>query len=335
MASTVDKVKHALHLDKDKSTSHTTGTAEGVHGPHSTRVANAADPRIDSDLDGSRNAGAHTHNATGTGYTGTTTGQTTTAGPHSSNLANKLDPRVDSNLSNQHSTTGTTNHHYGRDAAVGAGAVGLGEHEHRKHEGLTGHGNASTGLTGTGAHDHHYGRDAAVGAGAVGLGEHEHRKHEGVTGHGTTGQTTTAGPHSSNLANKLDPRVDSDRSNQYGTTGAGIGSTGAYNNNNSNTNTFGNAGTTGGISNSTNAGPHDSNLMNKLDPRVDSDLSGRGNNHGAAHGGLMSGTHATPGSGTAQNTAGPHNSDTMNKIDPRVDAGLDGSRTIGGNRTNY
>ena len=134
--------------------------------------------------------------------------------------------------------------------------------------------------------------------------------------------------------NKLDPRVDSGRSNQYGTTRAGVASTGAYNNGTSNTNTFGNTGTTGGISNSTNAGPHDSNLMNKLDPRVDSDLSGRGNNHGTK-GGLISGSHATPGSGTAQNTAGPHNSDMMNKLDPRVDADLDGSRTVGGNRTHY
>ena len=31
----------------------------------------------------------------------------------------------------------------------------------------------------------------------------------GSTGHGTTG-SSTAGPHSSNLANKADPRVDSD-----------------------------------------------------------------------------------------------------------------------------
>jgi len=77
-------------------------------------------------------------------------------------------------------------------------------------------------------------------------------------------------------------------------------------------------------------------MANKADPRVDSDLDGRGNNHGAIHGGLMgSGTHATPGSGTAQNTAGPHNSDMMNKLDPRVDADLDGSKTIGGNKTNY
>jgi hypothetical protein len=46
-----------------------------------------------------------------------------------------------------------------------------------------------------------------------------------------------------------------------------------------------------------------------------------------------SGSHATPGSGTAQNTVGPHNSDTMNKLDPRVDADMDGSKTLGGNRT--
>ena len=40
---------------------HTTGThagtAEGVAGPHNSRVANAADPRIDSDLDNSRHTG--------------------------------------------------------------------------------------------------------------------------------------------------------------------------------------------------------------------------------------------------------------------------------------
>jgi hypothetical protein len=56
----------------------------------------------------------------------------------------------------------------------------------------------------------------------------------------------------------------------------------------------------------------------KVDPRVDSDLSSTGNRHGASTGGIMgaSGSHATPGSGTAQNTAGPHNSDLLNKVDP-------------------
>ncbi len=57
-----------------------------------------------------------------------------------------------------------------------------------------------------------------------------------------------------------------------------------------------------------------SNMANKLDPTVDSDLSGRGNHHGPGTGGFVSGSHATPGSGTAQNTAGPHNSDLANRL---------------------
>lgn len=237
----MDKVKNALHLNKDHTstgsttTGHTThsGTAEGVAGPHNSRVANAADPRVDSDLDGRRTTGTTTTH--GTGLTGGTTG--------------------------------------------GAGYTG-----------------ASTG-------------------------------------------STNAGPHNSNLANKLDPRVDSDMdgsrnmgaASNTGVTGQGAGYGGTHTGNNLGTST----GTTGGLSSSTNAGPHDSNLANKMDPRVDSDLDGRGNRHGAVTGGIMgaSGSHATPGSGTAQNTAGPHNSDMMNKIDPRVDADMDGSKTMGGNKT--
>ncbi len=142
MSSTVDKVKNALHLNKDHSdhtsTTHThnttTGTGngvpEGTAGPHTSRVANAADPRVDSDLDSSRRTGAGVgggvtgtqHSTTGgltgnhgttgglTGNHGTTGGltgnnhgtagglgnttgygsSTTTHGPHSTDTANKL-----------------------------------------------------------------------------------------------------------------------------------------------------------------------------------------------------------------------------------------------------
>jgi len=195
MSGTIDKVKHALHLDKDKSTSHTTtgnathsGTAEGVHGPHGSRVANAADPRIDSDLDGSRNGGAHSSAYGSTGVGNHTTGTHTTTGHQNGGIAAKLNPA-------DHST-------------------------------------------GIGARD------------------------------GTQVGNSTGNHHT---------------------------------------------GTTGGISRSTNAGPHDSNVANKLDPRVDSDLDSTGNRHGAQTGGVFgtSGSQATPGSGTAQNTAGPHNSDTL------------------------
>lgn len=49
-------------------------------------------------------------------------------------------------------------------------------------------------------------------------GLHDHQRALGSGGAGAT----TAGPHSSNMANKLDPRVESDRSG-LGTTGAGTG----------------------------------------------------------------------------------------------------------------
>lgn len=56
MASTMDKVKNVLHMNKDHSTTgtsttghsttHSHGTSEGVAGPHDSKVANTADPRI-------------------------------------------------------------------------------------------------------------------------------------------------------------------------------------------------------------------------------------------------------------------------------------------------
>jgi hypothetical protein len=59
------------------SNSETTHTSapEGTYGPHTTRLANAADPRVDSDRDG-RAAGAPTHAPTAN------TGITRTAGPN-------------------------------------------------------------------------------------------------------------------------------------------------------------------------------------------------------------------------------------------------------------
>jgi hypothetical protein len=105
MSGIVNKVKAALHSDHSSSTTHgsatTSGTAEGVAGPHSSRAANAADPRVDSDMDGSRHAGhttgttggltgTGTHGTTSTGYgSSTSTGygsSNTAAGPHSVSL---------------------------------------------------------------------------------------------------------------------------------------------------------------------------------------------------------------------------------------------------------
>ncbi|PMD25499.1 hypothetical protein NA56DRAFT_642489 [Hyaloscypha hepaticicola] len=247
--STMDKVKNVLHLNKE-------------HDPASNTHHHQAATQNSSIATGSTNAG-----------------------PHSSNLANKVDPRVDSDLNGSRNMGATT-------------------------------GTSSEGYSGTG-----YGTNN----GATGIGAHSN-----------TGNTTAAGPHSSNIANKLDPTVDSDLDGSRNLGARSNERTAGYSGTTTGNNVTSHTGTHGGISNSTNNGPHESNLANKLDPTVDSDLSSTGNRHGAStHGGLFgsSGTHATPGSGTAQNTAGPHNSDTMNKLDPRVDSNLDGSKTYGGNAT--
>lgn len=191
-----------------------TGSAEGAHGPHSSRIANAADPRVDSDRDGSKTVGNNTHSThtTGTGF-GTTGGTTEGLhGPHSSRVANAADPRVDSD----------------RD---GSNTLGTGFGSHNTHTTGTGFGATGGGLGGANTHTHHAG--------------------SGVTGMtGTHGDPTgTHGPHSSRVANAADPRVDSDRD------GRGALHTGP-----------------GPASNT--AGPHNSDMANKLDPRVDSDLDG-------------------------------------------------------------
>lgn len=128
--------------------------------------------------------------------------------------------------------------------------------------------------------------------------------------------------------------------------------------------TAGNYGTTGSSYGttesgySTNAGSHDSNIANKMDPRVDSDLDHRANPTSSAPGNTDTGmTHSTGGVGTgmgsttgtgmgnttgsgitsgvpgsatipggnpgnpaptgpAPSTAGPHSSDMANKVDP-------------------
>jgi hypothetical protein len=211
------------------STGYGTGSAEGAHGPHSSRVANAMDPRVDSDRDGSRTAGGmgggmggmgtgRTAGHNEFGSTGYGTGSAEGAhGPHSSRVANAMDPRVDSD----------------RDGSRTAGGMG----------------GMNTGRT-------------------AGHGEF------GSTGYGTGSAEGAHGPHSSRVANAMDPRVDSDRDgSRTAGTGAGYGSSTHH------TTGLG-SGMTGHTSHSgpgpapNTAGPHSSDMANKMDPRVDSDLDG-------------------------------------------------------------
>ena len=142
---------------------------EGAYGPHKSRIANALDPRVDSDLDhsGARTHGhaapvpvghhsAPHHAPVGAALPGPAPN---TAGPHRSDLMNKLDPSVDSKTGEVRGS-----------AAPAAGTVPV-------------HG-----------------------------GAHHAHSHAAPTMHGAGGPgpaPTTAGPHRSDLLNKLDPTVDS------------------------------------------------------------------------------------------------------------------------------
>ncbi|POS68574.1 hypothetical protein DHEL01_v213032 [Diaporthe helianthi] len=75
-----------------------TGTHAGVgttgYNEHNSKIANVADPRIDSDRDhrGAPGVAGTSHIGSGPGPAANT------AGPHKSDMLNKVDPRVDSDL---------------------------------------------------------------------------------------------------------------------------------------------------------------------------------------------------------------------------------------------
>lgn len=132
-----------VHPQPEKQKSHDvkhpeTGPATHTLGPHSSNTANIVDPRVQP----------NPQEMKGYGTRDTDTGPASkTIGPHKSNLANILDPRVQPDPAKQkgHTTTGphqsdptkaqqnqsSSEHHYGRDAAVvgGAGLAGAGAAE--------------------------------------------------------------------------------------------------------------------------------------------------------------------------------------------------------------
>ena len=150
------------------------------------------------------------------------------------------------------------------------------------------------------------------------------------------GASTTTGPHSSDLANKADPRVDSDLDGSHGV--ERNVEYGSYN-----------------------AGPHSSTVANKVDPRVDtntgasrtvdskgtqSNASGLGSGilHGEksrrhdhdAHGHIYKGDPCGERETSAPGlhfTSGPHATDTANRLDPNVSSEV--SNALGSNTDNH
>ena len=252
----------------------------------------------------------------------------TTAGPHSSNVANKADPRVDSDLDGSRTTgntglgsgtgptaSSTNQGSLGRDAALASGAgTGTGMASGTgTGSGMTSGTWTGTGMTsGTGGYvpdswSHDHGRQG-----------HTYERDPCETGEAApTGALHTSGPHVTDTANRLDPHVGADGTTTGSTghhhghhggeaalAGAGAGAgAGAYESSRDtpSSTTGGTTGSdlgssttdiTGTSSTGKTAGPHKSNLLNKLDPRVDSDLS------------KQQGSTGTTGTGLGSSTAG-------------------------------
>ncbi|KAH8703066.1 hypothetical protein BGW36DRAFT_82343 [Talaromyces proteolyticus] len=283
MSNFIHKVKDAITHDHHDEPSRSSNA-----GPHDSKLANKLDPRVDSDRD---NRAARTDTSTGgtsgvssspydnttttttTGYAGgsgttkpgrtsnqadsridsnrtqygTAPGvgsgsgygnnpQSTNAGPHSSNLANKADPRIDS-----------TQSQYAPASGVSSGVAF-----------------ADPRSTNAGPHGSTLGNvaDPRVDSNRGQYGTTNDFASGGSDYKMNNTQSTNVGPHGSNIANKLDPRVDSDLDNRarHQNLGSGLAPAGS-------------SYTTPGSGNAQyTAGPHNSNLTNKLDPRVDSDL---------------------------------------------------------------
>ncbi|CAI7578160.1 unnamed protein product [Penicillium discolor] len=301
-----DKDNRAAHTDAAGAglgTSHDATTATGTHGTHgTTHGATQGTSGVTATGAGTGTGLGSTHGTTTTGTHGSALGSGTThgtsdvtgtgaglgsthgttgstnVGPHSSNIANKLDPRVDSDRDNRARHEGLTG------ASTGAG---LGSTHGTSH--------GTSGVTGTGA-----GLGSTHGT-TTATGPHSSTLGTGTT-HSTTG-STNAGPHSSNIANKADPRVDSDRDNRArheGLTGAGLGST---------------HGTTHGTSGVTGTGTG-------LGSTHGTTATGT---HGSAFGSGTGAPHSTPIAipGNSSTNAGPHSSNIANKLDPRVDSDRD------------
>ncbi|MDI1487047.1 MAG: hypothetical protein OHK93_006310 [Ramalina farinacea] len=283
-----EKHKHEHgHHSKDKDVTPVAAKHEHDHHKDSTASQGEKKQGFLSGLLHREKKPSHDETATHT----TTTKDTPTHGG-SSGLTSSTQP----------TTTGQT----------GAGLAGTGsgyEGNNRDRGIVDGGAVAGTGLAGAGvgaaAAHHHHNKEAekdrlgGTTGPTGGIPSDTRGSDYNQTGSGLTGTSSSAPYESSNRQ----PGSGLTGASTTGT-GAGLGATGSGLGSN----------TTGqhGYGGSTTAGPHDSNLANKADPRVDSDLDGSSR-------GLGSSTTTGTGSGlTGGSSSHPHGS------------GLTGSNTTGG-----
>ncbi|KAK2043403.1 hypothetical protein LZ31DRAFT_566540 [Colletotrichum somersetense] len=325
------KIKNALHSDDHTQDSHGSKQPPGAFPSDSATAANTKHNTPGTSSTTGAHSGSHTTGGYSGGTTGTHTGphtgshtasNTTTGyddpdgvhGPHGNRTLNKADPRVDSDRDHR--------------GAPGSGLTGSNAaHGHTSGSGLTGN-NTTHGSHGT-----------TTGSGVTG----GNGPYSSNTATGYDDPDGLHGPHGGRAANKLDPRVDSDRdhrgapssgltgNNTYGT-GSGPGHAGGLSSNP-------HGGATGGLTGNHTTGyddpdgvhgPHGGRAANKIDPRVDSDRDHRG-----APGAGITGKHRPTDSGVDAGHGPGHNrpypgENLRNTQDPYWgDVGRDGRSVTG------
>jgi hypothetical protein len=268
-------------IDSDNSRYEPTSTtgrhdyASENHGPHSSTTGNRVDPRIDSDNSrfGATTTSTGQHGIGSDSYGRHNEHNNTTSGPHASNMANKADPRIDSDNSRLAGGVGGSHGQFANTAASG-------QHGYERTPG-------------------------AFPTGDSGLGSNNNT----FTGYGSN----TSGPHSSDLSNRADPRIDSDNSRHAHPSGLssqphGTSTTAGQNFSGRDPYASTSSTTRDPYSSTSHAtGPHNSEMLNKLDPRVDSDSRNHGHgstDSGRQTGGLVGGPHGRLENPEAVPTAG-------------------------------
>ncbi|CAG8887876.1 unnamed protein product [Penicillium egyptiacum] len=290
MSNIIHKVKDAVtghHHDASKTSSSNIDDARDTYGSSHNTTENAPSKHTYGSGSGPgyetpSNTGAGDYgsksdtygsNAAG-GYGSSNTGSSTNAGPHDSKLANKVDSRVDSYLDNRGKHAGTTgsSNAYDSNSGRSTGETGYGSRD--VHGNTTGHSSGQTGYgsnnplasndnygsntgrstSGYGSSDTH-GSTAGHSSGQSGYGSSKplsgsdnYGSSTGHSGYGSSNPVSGSDNYGSNTG-RFTGQSDYGANYSYG---AGAGS--SYNNQTSKT------GKT--------TGPHGSDLLNKLDPRV-------------------------------------------------------------------
>ncbi|KAK4223118.1 hypothetical protein QBC38DRAFT_488367 [Podospora fimiseda] len=194
-------------LDPRVDSTHDNQTMPSQTQPvHSSKLANTLDPRVDS-----RSANAqlqaqqqqqpvmHGANHYGSSGGGMKEG---TYGPHSSRVGNAMDPRVDSDLDSRGMRTGNA---VGGGYTPGMMESGMTGRNAGGTHGMMGSTGGSHGVMGSTAGSH----GGVMGSTGGGMGTHGIGHQSMQRGPLPGPAPNTAGPHKSDLLNKLDPTVDS------------------------------------------------------------------------------------------------------------------------------